>query len=53
MNTLKTIANIVLGMGCFAILNENIEALWINLLGFGCLALLAVINAPASAFERK
>lgn len=53
MKALKTIANIVLGCGCLLILNENIEALWINLLGFACIALLCVINAPASAFEKK
>ena len=53
MKTTKGIANIVLGFGCVLVFNENIEALWINLTGFACIALLCVINAPASAFEKK
>lgn len=53
MKAIKTIANIILGIGCFAVLNENIDALWVNLIGFGCIALLCVINAPASAFEKR
>lgn len=52
MKAIKTTANIVLGIGCLAVLNENIEALWVNLIGFGCIALLCVINAPESAINK-
>lgn len=44
MKTLKTIANIALGIGAILILNDNDNAVWLNVIGVACIAALALIN---------
>lgn len=44
MKTLKIIANIVLGIGAVLILNDNDNAVWLNVIGVACIAALALIN---------
>ncbi|MBR5118889.1 MAG: hypothetical protein IK100_09625 [Muribaculaceae bacterium] len=50
---MKTIVNIILGIGSMLALNENLEALWLNVIGIGCFALLLVINPDATVFSKK
>lgn len=44
MKTLKIIANIVLGIGAILILNDNADAIYLNIVGAACIAALALIN---------
>ena len=44
MKTLKIIANIVLGIGAILILNDNDNAVWLNIIGVACVAALVLIN---------
>ena len=44
MKTLKIIANIALGIGAMLILNDNDNAVWLNVIGVACIAALVAIN---------
>ena len=44
MKTLKTIANIILGIGAILILTDNADAIYLNIVGVACIAALALIN---------
>ena len=44
MKTLKIIANIALGIGAMLILNDNDNAVWLNVIGVACVAALVLIN---------
>lgn len=48
LNTVRWCANIVLGLGCWLIVNEG-ESLVPNLVGLACAALLIVINRDNDA----
>lgn len=41
---IKSVANYVLAIGCFAVFNENPENLWPNFIGLACFGLLIYIN---------
>ena len=41
---MKTIVNIILGIGAILILNDNADAVWLNLIGVACVAGLIAIN---------
>ena len=43
MKTLKTIINIMLGIGFFAVFNES-GNFWPNIFGLACFAALIIIN---------
>lgn len=51
MKTLKLLLSVILGLGCFLVLNENFEALYLNLIGIACAALLVYINRNNTAVE--
>lgn len=44
MKTLKTIANIILGIGAILILNDNADAIYLNIVGVACLGAILAIN---------
>ena len=44
MKTFKTIANIILGIGAILILNDNADAVYLNMIGLACVAGLIAIN---------
>lgn len=48
LNTIRWCANIVLGLGCWLIVNEG-ESLVPNLVGLACAALLVIINRDNDA----
>lgn len=50
MKTLKLLASILLGLGCFLIFNES-DSFTPNLVGIACAALLIYINRNNTAVE--
>ena len=41
---MKTIINIILGIGAILILNDNADAVYLNMIGLACVAGLIAIN---------
>lgn len=44
LHYLRWAVNVLLGFGCFLVLNENPETFTPNLIGLGCAALLIFLN---------
>ena len=51
MKTIKTIVNIILGLGCCFIVNEG-DDLTPNFVAIACFALLVVLNADKATIEK-
>lgn len=51
MKTIKTIINIMLGIGFFAVFNES-ETFWPNIIGLACFAALIIINGDYKAEQQ-
>jgi len=48
---MKTIINILLGIGSILILNDNSDAIYLNFVGVACLAILLATNTKSDTTE--
>jgi hypothetical protein len=48
---MKTIINILLGIGAMLILNDNADAIYLNFIGVACLAILLATNTKSDTTE--
>ena len=48
---MKTIINILLGIGSILILNDNSDAIYLNFIGVACLAILLATNTKSDTTE--
>lgn len=48
---MKTIINIILGIGAILILNDNSDAIYLNFIGVACLAILLATNTKSDTTE--
>jgi hypothetical protein len=48
---MKTIINILLGIGAMLILNDNADAIYLNFIGVACLAILLATNTKSQSTE--